>query len=44
MYQVGNANIRVHGNPSKEIHIALEKFIKKVEQTKGGKSDDGKGR
>ena len=38
MQQIGNAKVRVHGQPNKEsIHTALEKFIKKVEQTKGGK-------
>ena len=38
--QVGNARVRVHGEPDKDkIHNALEKFIKKVEQTKGGKKD-----
>lgn len=45
MNKIGNANVRVHGQPNKDsIHNALEKFIKKVEQTKGGKSNDGKGR
>ena len=39
MYQIGNAKVRVHGNPDKEeIQKALEIFIKKTELSKKEKN------